>query len=115
MRVFNIENISLCVFDDADIVSSTDLMKQQIVNSLDSECRKLVISFNSGFEYGSIVKPPYTAFKGENELNVDQCYMKCEFATKIRIIAKIHDILAQHHAQAIIFCSVKFFQLNLDY
>lgn len=107
MRIFNIEKISMCVIDDADVVYTTNLMKDQVIKRLKTSCRKLMITFSSG--YHQLVRAPYALFDDKDfdiQVNIDHYYSKCEVHTKFHIVEAVYAVLIEHHAQSIIFCSV---------
>lgn len=105
MRHFNIEQISLCVIDDGDVVCTTNLIKEHIIKNLEN-CRLVLISSNVP---AGILTPPYAMLNGRNcllDMDVQQCYMKCTVGTKFLVVESLHAMLLKENAQAIIFCSV---------
>lgn len=108
MRIFNIEDVSLCVIDDADVVCTTSLIKDHITNSVNN-CRKILIA--SGGSYSDVLARPYGVsndreYLRDVNMNVEQYCIKCPVATRFLVVETIHAMLVGKKAQGIIFCTV---------
>lgn len=73
MRIFNIEKITLCVFDDADTIITTKFVKDHVVKN---SCRKILVSSNiNKLDIGFMV--PYDVHNDPTPMNVIQSYASC--------------------------------------
>lgn len=104
MRIFDIEKISICVFDDADIVNTTALIKEQITRQL--KCQKILVSSTSiagATKYvGNLTMLLY-----EQNVKVEQYFLNCgDPSVKFKAILNIFHCLIEKNLQAIIFVQV---------
>lgn len=108
VRVFNIEEIFLCIVDDADIVISTKLIQNQIMNRL-NRCRKILLSATCL----TSVKDPAVDYKSINikmPLNAAQYFLKINnVAEKFETIVMVYNLLKKFRGRCIVFCNVSIF------
>ncbi|XP_055309062.1 DEAD-box helicase Dbp80-like [Sitodiplosis mosellana] len=101
MRHFNIEQISLCVFDDADTIVTTKLIKDHIIANL-TQSRKVLMS--SKIQFNINFAKPYAIKLDTTNVNVKQCYTFCEDdGEKIIAVLAVNEILTTLKIQGIIF------------
>lgn len=106
MRLFDIEKIVLCVFDDADEVMATQVVKRNIENCLRS-CRKIMVSATS---LRSVMSSTYYRFNYTIPLNFGQYYIKTsnDVTLKFNVILDVYRSLVEYGNKAIVFCSVSY-------
>lgn len=105
MRMFNIEQVTLSVFDDADTVVTTTLVKDHIIAPL-KKCRKLVISSTIQEKDIKLMRP-YSVHFDDSQVNVKQCYRKCftDYA-KLLAILTVVKVIQPLKVQGIVFVEV---------
>lgn len=106
-RTFSIEKITMIVMDDADIVNTTQLVKQN-VTKLVPNARKILlsaVSLDSAMHY---IANCNTMVSHRDSMNVSQFSIKCPtIAEKFDAIVNIFQILRMtNDAQAIVFVNV---------
>lgn len=106
MRLFSIENVTLCVFDDADTVITTTLVKDHVVNSVKDSCRILLIhSGKSSLQLDFIA--PYEIHVNVDELNVEQFFVDCPSnVEKLKMALLLSHELIRLKLQGFIFVEV---------
>lgn len=108
MRLFNIENATLCVFDDADTVVTTQLVKDHIVDAVNDSCRILLIhSGNASLKFDVIA--PYDLHVNVCEQNIEQYFVDCPSnVEKLKLALLLSHELIRWNFQALIFVEVSF-------
>lgn len=106
VRVFNVENVSLLIADDADGVITTKLIQGQIMNRL-KKCRKILLSAVS---LKSHVDGDYKLITVKRSSNISQHFMKMNDITeKFGVIMQVYNLLKTFGGQCIVFCNVSLF------
>lgn len=107
IRVFNIEDISLCVFDDADVVATTNFIKTNVIDRL-KRCRMLFLSSVCLNSVKNNLKKSQLIIK-KTTMNAVQYFMKIsDISEKIAAIVKIYNLLTTPQRQCIVFFNVSF-------
>lgn len=113
LRLFNVEQLSMCGFDDGDLIITTKLIKENIIANLKNTCRKILISSTvQNFDFRFLV--PYSVHRDSSPMNVVERFAHCGTDyDKLVAILNIYDVMKRFNSQAIIFCEViLFFSLN---
>lgn len=106
MRLFNIEQISLCVLDDADTIYTTELFQKQIMQPLASnQLSRFVMLAAHRFQAPIVRKCEY--IENLDDPNIKQYYLRANDVTeKLQAIIYIYKILKKTNTKAIVFCQV---------
>lgn len=100
---FDVKNFSLCIFDDADEVYTTNIVKKHIANHL-QHCRKVFISSTS---LNAIMDGSYRKISTEIPSNSKQFFIKVDDSVdKLQAIVNVYKSLMNSDAKAIVFCNV---------
>ena len=112
MRLIDIENIELCIFDDADIVTTTRLVKDNIINRL-QVCRKIFLS-SIGLNTIKDYSEKFVSINNEITMNAMQFFIKMiDITEKLNVIIEIYKLLKKFGGRCIVFCnvSIKWFEV----
>lgn len=107
MRLFNIEQVTLCVFDDADAIVTTKLVKEHIIEPLNNR-RKVLISSNIE---GTQIDFMMTYFFRSDiiSVNVKQCFAICPTNyEKLLAILTANEVIERLNVQGIVFFEVNY-------
>lgn len=105
MRNYNIEKVTLCVFDDADAIVTINLIKMHIIGNL-TQCRKILMS--SRIRTNIDFMKPYTIQVDASPIKVKQCFANCnDDYEKLLAVLAVHEFLTSLNAQGIIFFEVR--------
>lgn len=108
MRLFNIEDISLCVLDDADKIYTTELFQKQIIKPLISRARFVMLSAH---KFWPPIVRHYEYIENLDVPNIKQYFLQVEdIADKLQAIVFIYKILEQTNTKGIVFCQVSVFK-----
>lgn len=101
MRMFHIEQVKMCVMDDADIVNSSRLVQENLTRHLDNS--RLIFASDRSLPY----IPHCKLIRYRCDLNVSQFSLKCaNVAEKFDAILCIFKCIQNENASAIIFVNV---------
>lgn len=112
--VFRTKNISIVVFDSADITATSNLLQRQLLEHLPAECQKVYIS--------NMKKPKALQIAGivEEQLMVSgiklQRHIKCLYVAATDKVSVLRSILIEIHdsdGKAVVFFSVSHFAFVL--
>lgn len=105
MRLFDINCISLCIMDDADIVNTTSLIQEQITRPL--KCKKILIS-SSSLAFASKYVENINNLVHNGDDGISQYFLKCgDVSVKFKAILSIYKCLVETNQQGIIFVQVR--------
>lgn len=106
LRLFNVEQLTMCGFDDGGAIITTQLIRSNIIEHLKDHCRKILISSAvQNMDFRFLV--PYTVHRDQSPLNVVQRFANCSTNyEKLVAILNVYDVMKRFNAQAIIFCEV---------
>lgn len=106
VRVFNIEDVSMFIADDADVVVTTKLIQDQVMNRL-KRCRKILLSAAC---LKSVADADYKRITIKEPMNTDQYFMKMNDITeKFAVVVKVYNLLKTFNGRCIVFCNVSIF------
>lgn len=107
MRLFNIEQVTLCVVDDADAVVTTNLIIDNIIKPL-KMCRKVLISSTMGQTKVNFMVP-YIAHSNNARAKIFQGSAICKTNhEKLVAILTAYKAIAERNLQGIVFFEVKY-------
>lgn len=105
MRVINIEDIKLCIFDDADVIVTTQLIKIHVVSRL-QRCRKIFLS-SSCLNAVKNNSERNVSITNKVTLNAMQHFIKtADVTAKLEVIVEIYKMLEMSGGRCIVFCNV---------
>lgn len=108
MRLFNIERITLCVVDDADIIVTTKLVKEHIIHALEKSCRIIVVQSAKNSSCLDFLEP-YDIYVNFPQLNVEQFFADCPSnVEKMKFALLLSQELVRMKLQGFIFVEVSF-------
>lgn len=106
MRLFNIEKVTMCVFDDADTVVTTQLVKDHIIHAADNACRFMLMHSgrtSTKFDFMS----PYEIHTSVCEPNVEHFVVDCpSYIEKLKMALLMSQELSRSNLQGLIFVEV---------
>lgn len=108
LRLFDIENVTMCVFDDADTIVTTQLVKDNIVDAVKNSCRNFVIqSGKISMKLDFIA--PYEIHANVCQQNVEQFFADCPTnVEKLKFALLMSLELVQLKLQGFIFVEVSY-------
>lgn len=105
MRLFNIEQITMCVIDDADAINTSKIVQENIVLKLKA-CRKILVSATS-LRSAMVGIHNCEIISGTEPKNMVQFFMKCPYpAMKLEAIQIVYKALVECGGKAIVFLNV---------
>lgn len=112
-RRFDLNNISLGVFDDIDIVTTTTLMKNNILEPFLG--RKVFSTIKSAMKH----IPPgnnQDIIINDDQMVITEAFIKCHHGEKIFALITTYYAVAKFGGQILVFCRVCFLQQsNIKY
>lgn len=100
---FDLGKFSLCIYDDADEVYTTEIVKKHIANRLQL-CRKVLISSTS---LNAIMDGTYRKISTDIPSNRNFFFIKVgDSVEKLEAIVTVYKLLMHSEAKAIVFCNV---------
>lgn len=108
LRLFDIENVTMCILDDADTIVTTQLVKEQIVNAVKESCGFLLLQ--SGHTSTKLdFFAPYDSSINICQQNVEQFFVDCPSnVEKLKVALLMSMELIQLKLQGLIFVEVSF-------
>lgn len=105
MRQFHIESISLLMLDDAEVINTSELVKKNVTDKLDSNSVKIFTSLHvSGL---AMRGHQFKILEERSVPKITKVYMMCnDIVNKIHAIVGVYKLLQTSNAQCIIFCRV---------
>lgn len=103
MRQFDIEKVKLCIFDDADEIMTTNIVKTNILNRL-RNCKMVFLSATSLRSVSTC-----DIIRYELPLKYTQFYIKTgnDITLKFDAVLDVYKNLMKCGSKAIVFCSVR--------
>lgn len=106
MRLFNIEDISLCVLDDADKIYTTEIFQKQILKPLVSRQSSRIVMLASQ-EFRPPLVRNYQRIENLDNPNVKQYFLQIhDIADKLQAVILIYKMLKGKNSKGIVFCQV---------
>lgn len=111
----SLKKVTLVVCDDADVVSTTHLVKSHLLLQLPANCQQILSSATLTYASTYHVKNPIKLkLLREDEMssNIAQYYIECsDFIEKASYVRKITELVSKFgsNGKAIVFCNVRLF------
>lgn len=105
---FEMKKIVLAIFDDADVITTTDLVQRHILRQLPANCQKMYISATSNMASLRYFTRTDT-IKHISPINIpttiEHHTIECDTDKYEKLLSIVHSIV-KHRGKVIVFCSV---------
>lgn len=112
LGAFHMDRIKLCIFDDADVVVSSDIVQRHLMKS--ANCQIVLISSTIGKTYG-IANSVFLSREEEMLNNLSYFFVKCyDEYNKFKVTSTVIDAIFRKFnamdARVVLFCNVSIFR-----